>query len=190
MKIITEEYYENNAKKLRDIVDKVLRNLHFVDVDKDDFYSLANEVFVQVLMSYDNSQDFDGFLYSCLDKKFKTEMTRRCRLKRQADRNSVSIDTPIGDEDSGCTLKDVIAADGTVEDELFKEDKDEWRKEVREYLDSLSPLQRKIAFLLSDEATPDDICKELHITMKHFKNSVERILADERIRPLRALVQM
>lgn len=187
MREYVNKYYENNAKKLRDMVDRVLRSLHFVDVDKDDFYSLANEVFVQVLMSFDESQDFDGFLYSCLVKKFKTEMTRRCRYKRQADKNSISIDTPIGDEESGCTLKDVIAADGTVESEIFKED-GEWRKEVKEYLDSLSPLQRKIAFLLSDEATPDDICRKLHITMKHFKNSVERILADERIRPLRALV--
>ena len=85
---------------------------------------------------------------------------------------------------------DTVADKKTIEGEIFKEEKEEWRKEVKEYLDSLSPLQRKIAFLLSDEATPDDICRELHITMKHFKNSVERILADERIRPLRALVQM
>lgn len=188
MREYVDKYYENNAKKLRDMVDRVLRSLHFADVDKEDFYSIANEVFTHVLMSFDESQDFDGFLYSCLVKKFKTEMTRRCRYKRQADKNSISIDTPIGDEESGCTLKDVIAADGTVESEIFKEEEDEWRKEVKEYLASLSPLQRKIAFLLSDEATPDDICKELHITMKHFKNSVERILADERIRPLRALV--
>lgn len=188
MEEVIIQYYDDNAKKLRTMVDKVLRSLRFIDVDKDDFYSLANEVFAHILESYDETKDFDGFLYSCLVKKFKTEMTRRCRYKRQADKNSISIDTPIGDEESGCTLKDVIAADGTVESEIFKDEETEWRKEVKEYLDSLSPLQRKIAFLLSDEATPDDICRELHITMKHFKNSVERILSDERIRPLRALV--
>ena len=188
METIINQYYEDNAKKLRCMVDKVLFNLKFTDVDKDDFYSLANEIFVGVINNYDSKQDFDGFLYSCLYKKFCTEMTRRRRYKRKADKDSISIYTPISDDGSS-TLGDMIADPKTVESEMFEEEKPEWRKEVKEYLDSLSPLQRKIAFLLSDEATPDDICRELHITMKHFENSVKRILADERIRPLRPLLE-
>ena len=62
----------------------------------DDFYSLANEVFVDVMRRYDGAQSFDGFLYSCLLNKIKTEITRRNREKRKADRMSISIDTPIG----------------------------------------------------------------------------------------------
>ena len=190
MEAILNSYYENNAQKLRTVVDKILFKLKFHDVDNEDFYSLANEIFVDVLNRYDGKQDFNGFLYSCLMNKFKTEMTRRCRQKRQSDKNSVSIDTPIGDEDGSSTLGDTIASDKTVESEVFKEEsKEEWRKEVKEYLKKLSPLQRKIAFLLSDNNTPDEICEELHITMKHFENSVKRILADERIRPLRPLVE-
>lgn len=88
------------------------------------------------------------------------------------------------------TLGDTLASNKTVESELFEEEnKEEWRPEVKEYLAKLSPLQRKIAFLLSDENTPEEICEELHITMKHFENSVKRILSDERIRPLRPLVE-
>ena len=155
----------------------------------DDFYSLANEVFVDVMRRYDNSQPFDGFLYSCLLNKIKTEITRRNREKRKADRMSISIDTPIGD-DENCTIGDMIADDFTIEKKIFEENKkEEWRKEVNEYLNSLSPLQRKIAFLLSDNNTPSEICEELHITIKHFENSMKRILADERIKPLRPLVE-
>ena len=96
----------------------------------------------------------------------------------------------LNDEDEETTIGDVTAGNNTVESEVFKEEKrEEWRSEVKEYLDNLSPLQRKIAFLLSDNNTPDEICEELHITMKHFDNSLKRILADERIRPLRALVE-
>lgn len=189
MEDIINRYYKDNAKKLRKMVDKVLIKLKFSDVDKDDFYSLANEIFVDVLNSYDATKDFDGFLYSCLYKKFCTEMTRRGRYKRKADKDSISIDSPINDDNS-CTLADIIPDNKTVESEIFQEDEENnWRDEVKEYLNNLSPLQRKIAFLLSDDNTPDEICKELHITMKHFENSVKRILADERIRPLRPLIE-
>ena len=183
-------YYADNAKKLHKVVDKILLNFGGLsDKDMDDFYSLANEVFVDVIARYDDSQSFDGFLYSCLLNKIKTEMTRRNREKRKADRMSISIDTPIGDDENS-TIGDMIADDYTIEKEVInQEEREEWRKEVKEYLDSLSPLQRMIAFLLSDNNTPDEICEELHITIKHFENYMKRILSDERIKPLRPLVE-
>lgn len=183
-------YYANNARKLHKVVDKILLKFGGLsDKDMDDFYSLANEVFVDVMRRYDDSQSFDTFLYSCLLNKIKTEMTRQNREKRKADRVSISIDTPISDDENS-TIGDMIADEFSVEKELFeKEKREEWRREVIEYLDGLSPLQRKIAFLLSDNNTPNEICEELHITIKHFENSMKRILADERIKPLRPLVE-
>ena len=56
-------YYKNNAKRLYDMVDKILFKLHFTDVDKNDFYSLANEVFMYTVRDYDASKSFDGFFY-------------------------------------------------------------------------------------------------------------------------------
>ena len=86
-------YYDNNAAKLRRTVDKILMKFGGIsDKDTDDFYSLANEVFVNVMRRYDDSQSFDAYLYSCLLKKIKTEMTRRNREKRMTDRMTVSID--------------------------------------------------------------------------------------------------
>ena len=190
MEQILNKYYADNAKKLHKVVDKILKRFGGLsDKDVDDFYSLSNEVFVDVMARYDDSQSFDAFLYSCLLNKIKTEMTRRNREKRKADRMSSSIDTPIGD-DENCTIGDMIASDFSIEKELFEKDKrEEWSEEANMYLDSLSPLQRKIAFLLSDNNTPNEICEELHITLKHFENSMKRILADERIRSLRPLVE-
>lgn len=183
-------YYSNNAKKLHKMVDKILLKFGGLsDKDLDDFYSLANEVFVDVMQRYDGSQPFENFLYSCILNKIKSEMTRRNREKRKADRMSISIYMPIGD-DENTTIGDMIADDFDIEKELFEKfQKQEWQKEVAEYLDSLSPLQRKIAFLVSNDNTPDEICEELHITLKHFENSMKRILADERIKPLRPLVE-
>lgn len=190
MEQILVTYYSNNAKKLHNTVDRILLKFGGIsDKDMDDFYSLANEVFVDVMRRYDGSQSFDGFLYSCLLNKIKTEITRRNREKRKADRMSISIDAPIGDDENS-TIGDIIASDFSIEKELFEKDKrEEWSEEANRYLDSLSPLQRKIAFLLSDNNTPNEICEELHITLKHFENSMKRILADERIKSLRPLVE-
>lgn len=190
MEQILNIYYVDNAKKLRRMVDKILLKFGGLsDKDLDDFYSLANEVFVDVMARYDDSQSFDAFLYSCLSNKVKTEMTRRNCEKRKADRMSISIDAPIGDDENS-TIGDIIASDFSIEKELFEKDKrEEWSEEANRYLDSLSPLQRKIAFLLSDNNTPNEICEELHITLKHFENSMKRILADERIKSLRPLVE-
>lgn len=205
-------YFKESGKKLYTMIDQILFKLKF-DVDNNDFYSLGNEVFLDALCRYDEAQDFNGFLYSCLMNKFKTEMTRRGRNKRccktvveEIDGEKViyvekiikddSLDRVISSphnhagSNTEITLADILASDKTVESQLFEEEnKEEWRPEVKEYLDKLSPLQRQIAFLLSDENTPEEICEELHITMKHFENSMKRILADERIRPLRKLVE-
>ena len=189
METIISAYYNDNAKKLHNMVDKILFKLKFHNIDNEDFYCLANEIFVDVLRRYDGKQDFNGFLYSSLYKKFCTEMTRRGRMKRGADKNAISIDTKIGNKEESMTIGDTLTTGKTIESELFEENKDEWRREVKEYLQKLSPLQRQIAFLLSDNNTPDEICEELHITMKHFENSLKRILADERIKPLRPLVE-
>lgn len=207
MDSITNLYYENNAKKLRIMVDQVLFNLRFRDIDHEDFYSLANEVFIRVLRDYDEKQDFDGFLYSCLDKKFKTEMTYRTRdkrcLKREIERidkegnlviekevvKDIRLDAPINDNENS-TYGDLIADELDVERKIFEEDeREKWHIEVKQYLSSLSPLQRKIAFLLSDNYTPEEICEELHITIQHYANSVKRIFADEKIKVLRPLVE-
>ena len=50
MEHIVNLYYADNAKKLHGMVDKILLKFGGIsNKDKDDFYSLANEVFVDVL---------------------------------------------------------------------------------------------------------------------------------------------
>ncbi len=207
MDSITILYYKNNAKKLHNMVDKILYRLKFRDIDYEDFYSLANEVFTSALNNYDKEKDFDGFLYSCLNKKFKTEMTRRTRDKRctkieienidefgnKIIRKKIIPDIRIDaslKEGESFTFGDIIADKTLIEEKVIGGDeREEWHTEVKQYLKSLSPLQRKIAFMLSDNYLPDEICKELHITMNHYKNSVKRIFADEKIKILRPLVE-
>ena len=148
MEQILNSYYADNAKKLHNMVDKVLKKLQFVDVDNEDFYSLANEIFVDVIRRYDGNRDFDGFLYSCLTNKFKTEMTRRNRFKRQADKLAISLDTPIGDNENS-TVGDMVSDKSTIEKELFEEKEEGYSTKMTRYLGKLSDLQKEVLRLIS-----------------------------------------
>ena len=168
-------YYSNNAKKLHRIVDKILLKFGGLsDKDLDDFYSLANEVFVDVMRRYDDSQSFDTFLYSCLLNKIKTEMTKRNREKRKVDRMSISIDTPIGDDENS-TIGDMIADDFTIEKKLFDENEEEYSKRVLLYLSRLSSLQKEVLKLSVAGYLPNEIREELHISAKQYSDCYEAI---------------
>lgn len=175
METIINSYYMNNAKRLRTMVDRVLYKLKFTDVDKDDFYSLANEIFVKILDVYDLSKDFDGFLYSCLERKFKTEMTRRNRQKRQADKMSISWDTPIGDDEGASTLKDVVPDNKTIESEVFEEKEEGYSEKMTRYLGRLSNLQKEVLRLISIGFTPCEIIEDLHINKQMYQDCYNAI---------------
>lgn len=167
MEPIVTSYFQNNAKKLNNMVDKILFKLHFVDIDKNDFYSLANEVFMYTVRDYEPSKSFDGFLYSCLYKKFCSEMTRRHREKRKADRMSISIDTPVG-EDKILTLGDTIADDFNVEREVLEDNEEEYSSKMLLYLSRLSNLQKEVLKLNIAGYLPNEIREELHINEKEY----------------------
>lgn len=168
MEQILITYYENNAKKLHKMVDKIVSKFGGLsNKDMDDFYSLANEVFVDAMGRYDGMQSFDGFLYSCLSNKIKSEMTRRNREKRKADRMSIPIDTPVGDNGKS-TLGDVIADNFNIETELFEESEECYSQRMILYLNKLSRLQRGVLKLSIAGYLPKEIKEELHINEKQY----------------------
>ena len=175
-KDLVDLYFKNDGKVLYSLIDKVLFKLKF-DVEKSDFYSLGSEIFLDALCRYDETQDFNGFLYSCLMNKFKTEMTRRNRKKRQCDNNSISIDTPICDDDGNFTIGDTIASKSTIEKEFFEEREESYSKEMCRYLGRLSDLQKEVLRLISIGFMPSEILEELHINQKMYEDCYNAIHA-------------
>lgn len=173
-KELVNSYFENDGKILYTMIDRILFKLKF-DVEKSDFYSLGSEIFLDALCRYDETQDFNGFLYSCLTNKFKTEMTRRNRQKRQGDNNSISIDTPIGNEDGNFTIGDTIASTSTIENEIFNEKEEGYSKEMCKYLSKLSNLQKEVLHLISIGFMPSEILEELHINQKMYEDCYNAI---------------
>lgn len=175
MEAILNSYYANDAKKLHIMVDKILVRLKFYDVDNEDFYSLANEIFVDVIRRYDGKQDFNGFLYSCLMNKFKTEMTRRNRQKRQADRMALSLEEKVGGDDENAVIGDFIADKTTIEGEFFEEREETYSEKMNKYLGRLSNLQKEVLRLISIGFTPSEILEELHINQKIYEDCYSAI---------------
>ena len=173
-KDLVDLYFKNDGKVIYGLIDKVLFKLKF-DVEKSDFYSLGSEIFLDALCRYDETQDFNGFLYSCLINKFRTEMTRRNRQKRQCDNNSISIDTPIGDDDGNYTIGDTIASKYTIEKEFFEEREDGYSREMCRYLGRLSDLQKEVLRLISIGFMPSEILEELHINQKMYEDCYQAI---------------
>lgn len=168
---ILDGYYKDNAQKLRAIVDKLLRDFGGISQkDYDDFYSLANAVFAGALKQYDAARDFDGFLYSCLSNRIKTEITRRNRIKRRADMTAISIDTPIGGE-SGETIGDTLQSEFDITKEidretgLFRDDK------VVRYLDRIPVRTRQILEMKMESIPASDIKKILKLSDKDYERS-------------------
>lgn len=176
---ILNVYYADNAKKLRLLVDRMLfRFGGLSDRDKDDFYSLANEVFVNVMKKYDNEQSFDSFLYTCLQRRIKAEMTRRNRYKRKTDRLSVSIYMPVA-EGEETVVADLLVSDFDMDREIF--DKDDASPKLERYLEQLTKRQRKVVELLMDSYDAEEIQRMLGMTKKEYTDAMMGIHAYENI---------
>lgn len=189
MKAILDEYYGNGAKKIRKMVDSILFKLGISgSVDCEDFYSLANEVMCGVIKSYNADYPFDAFLYGCLERKIKTEMTRRNRKKRTADRLTISWETPLNDEDDttiGDFIKDTKIAEHYDIDKTFFEDNGEkYSEAMLKYISRLSMEQKEVVKLLISGYEKDEIKNILHISESVYADCMKSIRAYRNIKIL------
>lgn len=176
-------YYANNGKKLNAIVDKILGKFGGISQSEyADFYSIANSVMTDIALKkrYDGSQSFEGYLYSCLSNKIKTEITARNRYKRMADRNTVSMDTPIDDETES-TVGDFLCSNFDVHEEVFH-DHDDSDEKVEEYLSKLSTVERKIVEMLMKDIQVKDIKEQLGLSNRQYDNHMMSIRQNKAVR--------
>lgn len=192
-------YYEDNAKKLHMVVNKIFYRKYggIAGKDMSEYYSVANDVFTDIVMNrrYNSSEgDFDGFLYGALalgiiDRIKYQQRDRRCmkELERDEDGNlvlnekgkpkfriiaEVYLDAPIGEGD--LTLGDKLASDFDIDREVFIKNEMENSK-IEKYLNRLSNRQRKIVELLAASYRANEIQKILHITQREYADAMTGI---------------
>ena len=182
---ILNAYYADNAKKLHRVVDRVLSKFGGLSSkDKDDFYSLANEVFADVVKRYDYEQSFEGFLYSCLSNKIMSEITKRNREKRKADRLSISLEAT-NDKGEDYSLLDCIASDfDTFEEASKRQENGEYQDKTQQYISRLSNQQVNILNLLIDGYKPFEIRQILEMSKNEYANNMQIMRSYENVKVL------
>lgn len=172
---ILEEYCSNNMTKLRKISYPLFITFGGIsEKDHDDFYSKANIELWKATESFDETKGvpFHSYLISCLNRKFMTEMTGLNREKRKGDRQSSSLDAPIG-EDDGTTLGEVLASDFNLEESAINKIDLSASENTQKYLGSLSEKQRGIAELIMDGYKPSEIKEKLNITENEYVSNLK-----------------
>lgn len=154
-------YYENNAKKLREVIDGIIVRLGGIydEREREDFYSIGNEVFASVIKSYNpDKSSFLTYLTNCLSNRIKSEISRRTAKKRTADISSLDSDDAVD-----------IADDTDFEEELLSEES------ARKLLDNVSKVGQKIVRLRLQGKTDTDIKKELGITSRQLEDELKKV---------------
>lgn len=195
---ITLDYYSDNAKRLRAVIDHILTKFGGISPkDYDDFYSLANEVFTVVLKTYDGTQKFENYMYSCLSNKIKTEITYRNRSKRKRKIETVtreggrgtefvddvSMDSTVGGGEI-TTIENMIPSSFDLEKEVSGRIGGTYDDKIEKYLEKLSKRQREIVLMLSEGYKAEEIRGNLHLTAGVYSDCMRAIQSYSNIKIL------
>lgn len=182
MKIVNS-YMENDMKKLKKICHRIWYE-KFNESDYDELYDVAVDCLIETLITYNNEKGrLETFLVGNIMRKTSTWMRdNKYRLKRQnllKDENgklildekgnpqivmNVSLDM---NTDEVINIKDNLPSRENVEKEIFSE---EYTDKVELYLQQLPRKQERVARLLSQQYTKDEILEILHITASEYND--------------------
>lgn len=185
---VLQPYCENNMQLLKKISRSIFMRFNepLAGADHDDFYSIALITLWQAYNAYDPDTgiSFDGFLRSCLHKKFKSELTHRHRHKRVLNQLAVSLDAA-GDGEDECSLLEFIPSDFDTFEEVTKRNDDQkYQDKVQQYISRLSDRQVNILNLLVDGYKPTEILLELQISAREYADNMQIIKSYENVKIL------
>lgn len=185
---VLQPYCENDMRLLKKISQSIFMRFNepLTRADYDDFYSIANMTLWQAYNAYDPDAgiSFDGFLRSCLQKKFKTELTHRHRQKRILNQFAVSLDA-VNDNEEECSLLDFVASDFDTFEEASRTQKNgQYQDKIQRYISRLSNLQVSILNLLVDGYKPNEIQKIMEISSKEYADNMQAMRSYENVKIL------
>ena len=185
---VLEPYCENDMYKLKRMSRSIFMKFNepLTNADYDDFYSVANLVLWQAYNSYDPDMGvkFEGFLHSCLSKKFKTELEYRHRQKRILNQFAVSLDAA-SENDEEYSLMDCVASDfDTFEEVVRRQEKDQFQDKVQTYVSRWSKQQIRILNMLMDGYKSGEIRQILKISSTEYTENLRIMRSYENVKIL------
>lgn len=185
---VLQPYCENDMRQLKRMSRSIFMRFNepLTNADYDDFYSIANIMLWQAYNSYDPEMGvkFEGFLHSCLKKKFKSELTKRHRQRRVIHQFTVSFDS-LNDDENECSLLDYIPSDFDTFDEVLKrQERGQYQDKVQQYISKLSKRQVDILNMLMDGYAVKEIQQTLGISSKEYADNLHVMRSYENIKIL------
>jgi len=189
-------YYENNAKRLHSVVDRIFNKYYggTVNKDIDEFYGVATDVIMEIRQNhtYDPSKsDFDAYLYRAILFGLKSEFKKRTCAKRATkieekdengnlilDKNGkpkriaipdIRIDAPLKDNGE-LTFGDTLKSDFNTEESLT-EITNGYSDKIELFLSKLSDIQKKIIDLIMKNYSTLEIKKSLNLSDKQYRDA-------------------
>lgn len=174
---VLQPYCENDMQRLKKMSRSIFMKFNetLANADYDDFYSIANETLWKAYNSYDPDMgvSFEGFLHSCLQKKFKTELMHRHRQKRILNQFATSLDAVKEDEEGRSLLEQIPSDFDTFEEVTKAQENGKYHDKVQRYISKLSNRQVNILNLLVDGYKPVEIRQILDISEKEYSNDLQ-----------------
>lgn len=185
---VLQPYCENDMKLLKKMSRSIFMRFNetLAESDYDDFYSIANLTLWQAYNSYkpEMGVSFDGFLRTCLQKRFKTELTRRHRQKRVLNQLAISLDAG-NEEDEECSMLNLIPSDfDTFEEAVKGQENGQYQDKVQRYVSRLSNRQVNILNLLMDGYKPGEIRRILEISKREYLDDMQTMRSYENVKIL------
>ena len=185
---VLQPYCDNDMRLLKKISRSIFMRFNepLAKSDHDDFFSIANMTLWQAYNAYDPDTgiSFDGFLRSCLQKKFKTELTHRHRQKRILNQLAVSLDM-VDDGEDECSLLEFVPSDFDTFEEVFKRNESQAVSDrVQQYISRLSDRQVNILNLLIDGYRANEIQEILMISAREYAENMQIIRSYENVKIL------
>lgn len=185
---VLQPYCDNDMRLLKKISRSIFMRFNepLAKSDHDDFFSIANMTLWQAYNAYDPDTgiSFDGFLRSCLQKKFKTELTHRHRQKRILNQLAVSLDM-VGDGEDECSLLEFVPSDFDTFEEVVKRNESQAVSDkVQSYISRLSDRQVNILNLLIDGYRANEIQEILMISAREYAENMQIIRSYENVKIL------
>lgn len=189
MEQLLSSYYENDAKKLHAIVNKIFNKKYggINDKDIDEFYGIATDALMEIYKKYKDGKssynpskgNFDGYIYNAISNaiydEFKKQKTdkRATKISVVDDQTGEVVKIPISDirldapikEDSGMMYIDTLQSDFDVCKELSEDFQDE---RIKEFLDNLPKTQRQIAEMIMADYSITEIKSRLELSDKEY----------------------
>jgi len=207
---ILEKWYKGDVEG-KSLIQKVTQDEMkrvggLAQMDEDNFYSLANEVFFRSLKSWDEERSFKIFFRSNLRRKISTEIRNMNRKKRGGfDDSSPRIvyndeNDPTGEKryrenerrylyqsnnnvlsldyniDEETSMHDIVSGGDNIQE--YIDGIEEHSDEYNNFMDSCSRMQKKILeFKMNNLGCREkDICEALNISSKVYHQHMEDIL--------------